>query len=250
VPLEADYWLNRKVASLTPGAELLFVRSLAFAKLTMTDGCIFDATVVTFAARLRQFRRHIPELVAAGLWVEIEVPAKGWRIAGWEQHNPSNERIIAGQTARKNAGIETAHKRWHVGPEGKPNPNCPLCTIGAPIGQATSRGWVNLIGSVYTETETETETETPIPPATSSPPPRHPVDNRRQAVIDAYTRHAITQTNRTIKNETAYRNRIAHNIDQQQLDHYLNHYPTAPPDSIAAWLHGETGTTHYHQRTP
>lgn len=67
-------------------------------------------------------------------------------------------------------------------------------------------------------------------------------DRRRAKVATEYARIAYEQAtagNYKIKDEAAYRSsKTAFALRHKSIDHYLERWPTAPPDAIAAWMHG------------
>lgn len=121
VPLTVGYAEDDKIIAAGPMGELLYVRSLAFAKRARKDGWIADNQLATFAARIPGARRHADRLVELGLW---ERNGAGWYVTAWQRHNRSNDEI---QQKKSVAGNIGNHNRWHLGPEGVPKADCDHC---------------------------------------------------------------------------------------------------------------------------
>ena len=156
VPLDVDFQNDPKILAAGAHAELIYVRSLALAKRLMCDGFVSEHHVEGLSNGLSLNRNRLKNAVSAlvreGLWTPVE---GGWRIAGWLNRNPSVESIATKSQVKRSAGRKANHERWHVGPNGTPNPECEWCPTSDPnrirIGSQ--------IASKETETETETETE-------------------------------------------------------------------------------------------
>ena len=96
--------------------------------------------------------------------------------------------------------------------------------------------------------------KTPLPPNTTQP-----VDNgggggeeeRIEAIVEPAVRHQFEQAKQrqTIRNETAYRKKLAETVRANpQLQELAAMFPTAPPDTIAAALAGEKHSLAYWPR--
>jgi hypothetical protein len=121
IPLDVNYADDSKIIDAGPLAELLFVRSLAFAKRSGSDGHISTGQLSTIAARIPQRQRHTQRLLEVGLW---EQNGAGLLIRAWAKRNPPAA-VIAEQ--KSTAGIIGNHRRWHLGSDGTPNPGCEIC---------------------------------------------------------------------------------------------------------------------------
>lgn len=157
VKLDAEYASDDKLIEAGPLAELLYIRSLAFAKRSMKDGRIKRAQLGTVGVNIPQVARHAQALVDVGAWT---VTAEGWQITNWLKRNKPAATIIAEENARKAQSQLMNHNKWHVN-EGKPSPTCPLCDPDWEQ-RYSHKGSVqgSVQGSLSTKEETETETET------------------------------------------------------------------------------------------
>lgn len=101
-PLSAHYYDDDAVIAAGEKAELLYVRSLAFAARKPTDGFISDLQLTTF--RLPGVAARAQRLVDVGLWERVD---DGYRIKAWLKHNASRAEIEEKQrrdAARKRGG--------------------------------------------------------------------------------------------------------------------------------------------------
>lgn len=129
VPLSVSYRESDKMLGVEPLAELLFVRSLAFAKEKFRDGDFTSRQARLLAHDLHMSYNVDPDdlvkqLVDVGLWHEIE---GGYLIDGWDDWNT----IEASR-----AGSYGNHKRWHLD-RGKVVDDCPHCQTDRPESPPT-----------------------------------------------------------------------------------------------------------------
>jgi hypothetical protein len=121
VPLRVGYADDPKIIDAGPMTELLYVRSLAFAKRQRKDGWIADSQLAAFSLRIPGARRHAARLVELGLW---ERNGAGWYVTAWLRHNKADAEI---QQAKSTAAKLGNHNRWHLGAKGVPKVECDLC---------------------------------------------------------------------------------------------------------------------------
>jgi hypothetical protein len=119
--LLVGYAEDDKIIAAGPMAELLYVRSLAFAKRDGKDGWIADNQLAAFALRIPGARRHADRLVELGLW---ERNGAGWYVTSWLRHNRAAAEIAQAKSASAKLGN---HNRWHLGPNGVPKADCDHC---------------------------------------------------------------------------------------------------------------------------
>lgn len=125
VKLDVEYMSNPKLLEAGPLAELLYVRSLCFAKRTMKDGVLTRSQVGFVTHGVPSAKRHIDALVAEGLWEDCGNGA--YQIAGWLDRNKSASQIEHESEIKRQSSILANHERWHAVPDGKPSASCPLC---------------------------------------------------------------------------------------------------------------------------
>jgi hypothetical protein len=121
VPLDVNYAEDDKIVDAGPMAELLYVRSLAFAKRARTNGHIRESQLSIVAARIPRARALAARLVDVHLW---ERDDSGLYIRAWLKRNLPVDEIAAAKSA---AGALGNHRRWHLPPDGQPNPECAHC---------------------------------------------------------------------------------------------------------------------------
>lgn len=92
VPLDVNYARDRAIASAGEAAELLYVRGLAYAKQTGSDGHIPDHDLEEVGKRLRKVADRVRALVREGLWLEVD---GGWMIRNWSRWNESSDEMQA-----------------------------------------------------------------------------------------------------------------------------------------------------------
>lgn len=88
VPLDVNYVSDEGIRRAGTDAELLFVRGLAYAKRTKSDGFLPDYDMPVIAVGLSEVEARIKALVAWELWDEED---DGWRIRSWDKWNPPGE---------------------------------------------------------------------------------------------------------------------------------------------------------------
>lgn len=121
VPLDVNYAEDDKIIDVGPMAELLYVRSLAFAKRARKDGHLRTSQLPTIAVRLPRPKVLAARLVEVRLW--SPTPA-GWFITAWLNHNATVSELHDKKSA---AGVLGNHNRWHLPPLGTPSSECDIC---------------------------------------------------------------------------------------------------------------------------
>lgn len=124
VPLDVEFDSDDKLILAGPMAELLFVRGLAFAKRTMSNGDITTAQLVVVGRGIPSAKKHAERLVEVGAW---RATPNGFHITAWLKRNKSVDAITSEREAKKAASAKANHERWHVGDGTKPSATCPLC---------------------------------------------------------------------------------------------------------------------------
>lgn len=156
VPLDVDFQLDPKIIAAGTNGECLFVRSLAVAKRTLSDGFIASAQLPSIALGLPgSAAKHAARLVEVGLWAEVE---GGWQIVSWLKRNSSSAEIASNTEVKKAAAVKANHVKWHIGPGGKPKPGCPHCADDIRTGSESDRP-ANPTAGKAESTEVETESE-------------------------------------------------------------------------------------------
>lgn len=123
VPLDANYLRDPRIRRAGPDAELLYLRSLAYAKAGETDGMVYDFDLDTIAVGLKGTHARVNALVREKAW---EPRDEGWFICGWFNWNDPVEKLREQKRKRAEGAAKTNHKR-HVD-NGHPFVgSCPVC---------------------------------------------------------------------------------------------------------------------------
>lgn len=123
VPLDVNYVRDAAIRRAGPMAELLYIRSLAYAKGAKTSGQIPDFDLEVVGVGLPKIKVAAAKLAEVGLWIRLE---DGWFIRSWERWNAEAEAVSAGARLGN-------HVRWHV-QTGKYDSGCEHCTNPEAIG--------------------------------------------------------------------------------------------------------------------
>lgn len=122
VPLDVNYVSDEGIRRAGADAELLFVRGLAYAKRTKSDGFLPDYDMPVIAVGLPEVEARVKALVAWELWDEED---DGWRIRSWDRWNPPGEeeerarkRALAADRKRRQRERQAAEESAAETPEG------------------------------------------------------------------------------------------------------------------------------------
>ena len=121
VPLDVSYFEDPKIIAAGAVAELVYVRSLAFAKRHRSDGRIARNQLAYVTRGTRRPHDVVRRLTQVGLWTSN---GDGWYITAWQRHNPPADEL---HNTKSKAGTLGNHTRWHTGFDGEPNPDCTHC---------------------------------------------------------------------------------------------------------------------------
>lgn len=123
VPLDANYLRDPRIRRAGPDAELLYIRSLAYAKAGETDGIVYDFDLDAIAVGLKGTTARVNALVREKAW---EPRDEGWFICGWFNWNDPVEKLREQKRKRAEGAAKTNHKR-HAD-NGHPFVgSCPVC---------------------------------------------------------------------------------------------------------------------------
>src|SRR5690606_3799998 len=86
VPLDVNYMRDPRIRRAGADAELLYLRSLAYAKGGETDGMVHDYDLDVIAVGLTKVKARVEALVREKAWEPRE---GGWFISGWFNWNES-----------------------------------------------------------------------------------------------------------------------------------------------------------------
>jgi hypothetical protein len=107
--LDVNYQEDDRILSVTPIAELLYLRGIVLCKRLVSDGVITDRQVRRLADDLGSYEdgdEILKTLERSGLWERL-ADDSGWQIRSWLKHNMSRDEI----DARRDADAERK-RRW------------------------------------------------------------------------------------------------------------------------------------------
>ncbi|WP_145961951.1 hypothetical protein [Rhodococcus ruber] len=88
--LSTSYYLDPAVMNLSPQAEVLFLRSIAYSGAAETRGFVPRKVLRNFG--ISAISRRISELLSAGLWEEID--DDGYLITGWSKWQKNGDALL------------------------------------------------------------------------------------------------------------------------------------------------------------
>lgn len=123
VPLSVNYMRDPRLRNAGPEAELLYIRALAYAKSSETDGFVPAYDLPVIAVGLPRVTVRVEALVREKAW---EVRDDGWFITGWFNWNERVSTLRDKKQRQANGAAKTNHKK-HLG-NGLPFiGSCPVC---------------------------------------------------------------------------------------------------------------------------
>lgn len=108
---------HRKIRRLTDGAYRLHDTALCACARDETDGLVTERDIEEMQHGPR-LRRHIPALVAAGLWEPVD---GGWQIHDYLHYNPSHEQLNAKRAADRERQERRRHRTESPNPDEIPS---------------------------------------------------------------------------------------------------------------------------------
>jgi len=108
VPLDVNYMRDPRIRRAGPDAELLYLRSLAYAKGGETDGFVHDYDLDVIAVGLKNVTARVARLVTEKAWEPRE---GGWFITGWFNWNQSVAELREQRRRKAEGAAKTNHKR-------------------------------------------------------------------------------------------------------------------------------------------
>jgi len=108
VPLDANYLRDPRIRRAGPDAELLYLRSLAYAKGGETDGMVHDYDLDVIAVGLNRVQARVSALVREKAWEERE---GGWFICGWFNWNEPVAKLADKKRRQAEGAAKTNHRK-------------------------------------------------------------------------------------------------------------------------------------------
>lgn len=240
--IDDNFFLHPKVIAAGNSAVGLFVRAGAWSSNHLTDGFVPHSIALMFGSF-----DDVDNLLAADLWAKVD---GGYQIPDFLDYNPSAESVKAEQTRRsqaaKVAGAASGKARRTIRER---STNDSATTSFANRSQIVAP----IVPTSPEPRPDPTRSKTPLPPDTTPP-----VDNqagegkgRIEQIVAAYVAHQVEQAKQRqpIRNEPAYRKKLTDTARRHpQLEQLAAMFPTAPPETIAAAMHGEKHSLAYYPR--
>jgi hypothetical protein len=229
--LDDQFHSHPKVLTAGNAAVGLYCRLGTWIADKLTDGFI-PAGVARSMGSPRELKALLTP-PAPGMGALLVVVDGGYQMPDYLEYNPTREKVLAER--------EAAKKRMQR-------------VRGS--GEVRANEQENFAGSSHSPD--------PVPPAgvlRDSPPPSHgsaaggdPVDKRRQAIVALYARMALDKakgSGAVIGSDQAYMNKASKTARTHvDLERYASEFPEAPPDAVAAWLHGDKHSMAYYEHVP
>jgi len=221
--LDDKFHGNPKVLTAGNAAVGLYVRCASYCADHLTDGRIPGSV-----ARMYGTTREITVLVSTGLWDEIDGE---FVMPDYLEYNPSRDQVEQERTDRHSAKVQAGRLGGIASGEARRKQTRSKPEAEAKRNEAPTR---------------------PIPKETP-PTPQHDSESpRRAGVVDHFIRIGRDQhiaSGHTIKSEKGFTEFLAGKArGNPDMDRWLEMFPSAPPDAIAAWLHGDKGSMRYYER--
>lgn len=248
--IDDNFFLHPKVIAAGNSAIGLFVRAGAWSSNHLTDGYIPSSVALMFGSD-----NDIDNLLATDLWDRVD---GGYQIPDFLDYNPSAEQVKAEQARRSEAGKvggTASSKARRTIRERSGND-----VVNDSLNDSSTKSFTNrsqiVAPIVPTSPEPRpdpTRSKTPLPPDTTQPVdnPAGEGEGRIQQIIAAYVAHQVEQAKQRqpIRNEPAYRKKLTDTARRHpQLEQLAAMFPTAPPETIAAAMHGEKHSLAYYPR--
>jgi hypothetical protein len=129
VRLDANYDTDEAMLEVSPLAELIFIRALAYSKRKQTDGVVPRRALNRIGLRLDVDLDDLAaQLVAAELWSTTE---SGWEITGWSKWQFTKQEVDAASERNRQRAFQRHHREGRHDHE--PHPECPSCAGGMPL---------------------------------------------------------------------------------------------------------------------
>ncbi len=245
--ISLDFPDDPKVIEAGPMAELAYIRCTIASKRLLTDGVIHRAQARRWLDGIPgDPAEHLNALVAVGL---LEPHESGWCIPidVWAKWNKLAADVQVTRNKQSEGGKKGNHERHHV-KAGKYDPECPMC-VASSVGDRLVIGdrSVDRLGGDRPKTETKPESKTTPQPADAAAE-----SDRKRRVVEEYVRIGMNMaaaSGTPVRHPSGYAMKLGGSARAHpDFDRWLEMFPTAPPDAVAAWLHGDKGSMRYYER--
>jgi hypothetical protein len=111
---------HEKIIDLSDRSFRLHMAALCYCARNLTDGILRERQVAAVCAITKATRRHLLELVSAGLWEDL---GDSFAINDYLDYNPTAAAVKERKRKRSEAGKRGADRRWHGKGDGKSHSN-------------------------------------------------------------------------------------------------------------------------------
>lgn len=125
-----------KIVGLSDAAFRKMIELWCYSSRNRADGVIPRAEWMKARPKVR---KELTESVPGWRPLFIDLGGRGVEVHDYLRHQRSAEQIAVVSEQKKRAGAKGNHDRWHVGPKGRPQPDCPLCPAGPSPNPPSSR---------------------------------------------------------------------------------------------------------------
>ena len=233
-------------------ARAVYVEAVLYCRENLTDGVIDRIALVCWMPDMpaKQKVQMLDRLVTVGALDTCDLGWK-WPDKVWQAWNPSKHEV---QTKREAEAKRKADYR------AKKN-GVPKASENVPMGQRVTA----LSCPVQEEEEPKEEpkpegkgkkepliSQNGSSKATPEQARGENLSSRQQDVIGHYVRlgvQGMEARGEQVKSDAGIRRHFTEQAaNDEALPRWLDMFPTAPPDAVAAWLHGDKGSMRYYPR--
>lgn len=242
VRIDEGFPEHPKVLSAGGDAGWLHVCAISYCNRQLTDGFIPHAVLSRLSDRKRP-GMLAAKLVEVGLW---ETTDGGWTIHDYLLYQPTRSETEATRERTYSVKAEAGRlgglasgvaRRKHTRSRTEANNE-------AEPKQTESKHEARSV-PIRTDLELVRDNSTSVDTPTAGGELI-----RIDAVADQYARIALQSANGNVNNPSAYLRAAKKTaLDHPDLDRYLQRWPDAPANAVAAWLHGDKHSMAYYRDT-
>lgn len=239
-----DHFYDHPKWATAPGDSIaLWVAAMAWCNRNASFDGYIPAKKLAGLVNISSVKRTIKDLVDRRGFVP---QGDGFLIHEYPEYQ-QNEKVKAIREKRSQAGRKGASARW--GTTGPVMANAIANATDLPMANERQMVWQTDGNENAPPPTTHGIQVTDISTPVDTPSHGEEFDLRINDIADAYARIALEQA-RNITNPAAYRRTARRTaLEHPDIGRYLERWPTAPSDAIAAWLHGDKHSMGYYHDT-